>query len=242
MAEAMTKAITPPSEKRHGAHPGWWTALAVFATGWAGVPYALPLAAAAPWVVLRSRGRSIATTASLRWLLAVVATGVAVVGMVGARAHRTIPFGVHSADAARDWLDGSGSAVPGVGVMAAVLAAFVVATVATRGVLGCVVLAGAALTVSASASAVYARSLNVFEASLVAFPVWSLAWIAGMALWLGPLARWGEERVWRLRFDAPPRAARRDLALGAALVALALVLRLLLASPLTALARRVTIP
>jgi hypothetical protein len=114
----------------------------------------------------------------------------------------------------------------------------VLAAAASRGVLGCVVLAEILLRAAVIAAVVLARSRNVFEGAVVAFPVWTLAWVAGLVVMLAPLSAWGA------RF--PPRPLRdsgfphRPLLIGAGLVAAAVLLRLAAAAPYADLAQRLT--
>jgi hypothetical protein len=155
----------------------------------------------------------------------VLLVGVTSIGLAGDHAVRSIPFGAASEHAARAWLEHAGSAPPGLWMMLLAGAVFVVATGATRGILGCLVLAGVTLRVAIFASAIYREATNLVTATAAAFPLWTVAWLAGMVVLFAPLAGG----------IGPLKAGngRRTLALGAGLLALALVLRLA-AAPLYA--------
>lgn len=242
----MIKATHPhPSsvaEKPATSHPGWWTALAVLATAWLGVPMLLPVAAAIPWILFRrSRGEPAhRLMPTVRWALAVWVTTAAMVALAGSTATRSIPFGAQSAGAARAWLDSAGGAVPSLVEMAAWVLLFVGTTMASRGLLGSVVLAQTLAVTAVHAAIVFAQSWNIAHACVVALPIWSALLVCGMILLLDPLAAWGESR---LSGGTVPRAvSRRSLTMGAALLAGAFLFRLALAGPVTHLARSVTLP
>lgn len=242
----MTKAAHPNpasvTEESTTSHPGWWAVLAVVATAWLGVPMLLPVAASVPWILFRRRRGPQAhrLTPTIRWALGVWITTCAMVALAGAMATRSIPFGAQSADAARAWLDGSGGAVPSLVEMAAWVLLFVGATMASRGLLGSVVLAQTLLITAVHAAVVFAHSWNIAHACVVALPAWSALLICGMTLLLDPLAAWGESRL--AHQDIPRFFSRRDLIAGAVLVAGAFLTRLALAGPFTHLVRSVTLP
>jgi hypothetical protein len=235
--DATGNDTLPAAEaSRIDGHVTGWTTAAVLAVMWAGVPWAAPLAATAPlaWVLRRERSRP-RTPLVTRWVGAVGIAGAVCIGLIGARAVRTVPFGPAASDDTRGWLEGAGAAPPAIWAMLAASAGFAVATVTTRGLLGCVVLSGVVLWAAATAGAVYARCSNLFEATVVALPVWTLLWVAGMALALGPLSAWSPSR----RVGGAP-FPRRVLLVATALVAAALLVRLLAAPMYTELARRMT--
>jgi hypothetical protein len=243
MNKATHTESVPAPDDRSTAHPGWWTVLAVLVTAWLGVPLALPLLAAAPWIWFRWRNETHAHRLgpTLRWALAVWITGAAALALAGDRALRTIPFGATSATTAHAWLDGASSAVPSLSAMLVATLLFAVATVASRGVAGAVVLASALLVSDVHSSTVLSRSWNVLTAAPMAIPLWSVLTLAGMTLLLDPLAAWGDSRVWRIRRDES-LVSRRRLIIGAALIVAGILARVALAAPLTELARRVTLP
>jgi hypothetical protein len=230
------------AEERASAHPGWWTALATLATAWLGVPWALPVAAAVPWLLFRRRHPAHRIMPALRWALAGWVTGVALLCLAHGRAVRTIPFGAEAATGVRAWMDGSGDAVPSLVAIVVWTALFAVGAASTRGVVGCLVLANALLVSAVHASAILAQSSNVLYASLVALPVWSLCWLFGMVVLLEPLAAWGEARLLRIRRDERRVFSRRRWVVGVGLVVAALLTRLLAAPLSTDLVRRITLP
>jgi hypothetical protein len=244
----MIKATHPEpasiAEESDSAHPGWWTALAVIATAWFGIPMVLPIAAAVPWILFRRRrdpsARRIGYT--LRWALATLVTGIAMVALAGDRAIRSIPFGERAIEGARAWVGGTGGAVPPLLVMAQWTILFALASVLTRGILGGVLLAHVLLITALHAAMVFASSLNVVQASVVAFPIWSVLLLAGMTLLLDPLASWGESRFRRGQNETRAVVPARRILLGAVFIAAAFAARLVVAGPLTDVLRRLTTP
>lgn len=232
---------SPVAEESASAHPGWWTALATLGFAWLGVPWALPIAVAVPWLLFR-RHHANRLVPALRWAAAGWVTAVAVLCLAGARAVRTIPFGTDAATAAGAWLDGSGDAVPSWVAIVVWTALFVVGAVSTRGVVGCLVLASALLVSAVHAGAIFAQSSNVLHASLVALPLWSLCWLFGMVLLLEPLSAWGDARLLRIRRDGAPQFSRRRWVFGMALILAAVAARFVAAPLFTDLVRRLTLP
>ena len=120
--------------------------------------------------------------------------------------------------------------------MLAASAGFAIAAVATRGLLGCVALAGIVLWTAVTAAVVYAQCNNLVEATVVALPAWTLLWVAGMTMALAPLSAWIASR----RHAEDAAFNRRQLLVAAALVAAAVLVRLGAAPLYTEIARRVT--
>jgi len=215
-----------------------WTSAALFGVMWAGVPWAAPLAAAAPLAFVLRRGDvRLRTSLVTRWVATVWALGVVCIGLMGARAVRTVPFGLVGSDHARGWLDGAGATPTGPWAMLAASAGFAIAAATTRGLLGCVALAAIVLWTGVTAGVVYARSNNVFEATAVALPLWTLLWVAGLTVALAPLSALSPSRR-RSEGDVLPR---RTLLVAAALVAAAVLVRLAAAPLYTELAQRLTV-
>lgn len=238
-----TKTEAVPAETT-SAHPGWWTALAVLATSWLGVPFILPIVAALPWLVFQRRNAELRShpTPLIRWAVAVWATGAAMAALAGERVARAIPWGVSSSDATRAWLEGSGGATPSWPTMIAWLLVFVIASASLRGVLAPIIVAHALLITAVQAAVVFAQSSNILAAGIVALPLWSGLLLCGMLLLLDPLAIWGASRPWRVRdttLGSP--ASRRRLQVGVGLVVAAFLARLLLAGPVTDVLRRLTL-
>ncbi len=241
MIKATSIESVSDAKKGSSSHPGWWAVLAVLATAWLGIPWLLPIAAVLPWILFRRRhgaeARRLAPT--FRWAVAVWVTTGAMVALAGTTAVRSIPFGARSTAAARAWLD-SGAAVPSLAEMAAWLLLFVGTTMASRGMLGGLVLAQVLAITAVHAAVVFAQSWNLAHASLVALPLWSAMLLVGMILLVEPLAAWGESRLSPGLLPRP--ISRRHVTVGVALVAGALLFRLALAGPFTHLARSVTLP
>lgn len=234
--EAVPAETTP-------AHPGWWTALAVLATSWLGIPLVLPIAAALPWLVFRRRNAGLRgrPTPLVRWSVAVWATGAAMAALAGERVARSIPWGVASSDATRAWLEGSGGAVPSWSAMIAWVLVFVIASASLRGALAPIVVAHALLITAVQAAVVFAQSSNILAAGFVALPLWSGLLLCGMIQLLDPLAVWGASRPWRVRdTTGGTPASRRRLQVGVGLVFAAFLARLVLGGPVTDALRRLT--
>ncbi len=242
MAKATHPIPASVEEKPATSHPGWWAVLSVLATAWLGIPMLLPIAAAVPWILFRrSRGEDARRLMpTVRWALAVWITTCAMVALAGTTATRSIPFGTQSAAAARAWLDGGGGAVPTWVEMAAWVLLFIGTTMASRGWLGCLVLAQALSVTAVHAAVVFAHSWNIAHACTVALPIWSALLVCGMLVLLDPLAAWGETRL--APSSVPRTVSRKSLMTGAALVAGAFLFRLALAGPITHLVRSVTLP
>lgn len=227
---------TIEQESRAATRVTAWTAGALLAVMWAGVPWLAPLAASAPLAAgFRSRTERWPRALIVRWVVTVVIVGGVLIGLVGDRAVRAVPFGANAASRTAGWLEGTDPAVPGVVAMLIMSVAFVLTTIASRGLLGCVVIAGVALRAAVVASVIYGRSTNLFDATVAAFPAWTLAWLAGAIVMFAPLSRRGV---------AGPSArdaggnSSRALAMGAALLAASVLLRLTTASIYAALAHR----
>lgn len=240
MTKPAHTELSPPAEERTSAHPGWWTVLAVLVAAWLGVPWTLPVAAAVPWLFFRRRNRTDRLAPTLRWALAVGAAGLAIVALASHRAIRTIPAGPETATAVHTWLAGNGDAPPSLASMAVWAALFAAGTVASRGMVGGVVLANALLVSAVQAGTILAQSSNVFHACWIAFPVWSLLLLGGMALLIEPVAGWSEARVWRIRRGDAAVFSKRRWIVGLAMIAAGFATRILLAPVITDLARRVT--
>ncbi len=240
----MPHAAAPRESNSESAepHPSAWAAVLVFAVACAGIPWVGPVAAALPlfWQRYRRRaGAAMGRSVSVRWVFWTLVAATAAIGLVGARAVRTIPMGVDGAASIRSWLHGAGSASPGIVWMLVVSAIFVLVARVARGAVAWLVAAVVVLQASAAAATVYARAENLIAATPAALPLWTVAWLAGMAVVMGDAAR----RSDRGRAK-DPSAPWSGLArwLGPGLLALAIVLRLALASLITAFARRVTLP
>jgi len=225
-------------------HPSAWAPVAVFAVACAGVPWAAPFAAALPFFWHRYRGQTdgaVRRSVYLRWVLSTLVVAAAAVGLMGARAVHTVPLGSDTVASVRAWLAGDGGAPPGILWMLAVTAVFALAASVARGMLAWLVVATVTLQASTAAATVYSRAENLVVATPAALPLWTVAWLAGMAIVLGRVSGPRPQST-----PAPSTAGdtgRRGAVtgLGAGLIVLALVLRLVLASLITTLARRVTI-
>src|SRR4030095_15924473 len=153
-------------------------------TAWIGIPMALPVAAALPWVLFNWRrghdSPSIAPT--IRWCIAGCCTTVAMSALAGERAVRAVPFGAETVVRARAWLDGTGGAAPSLALMGALAVLMIATAIPLRGVIASVVLANALAITAIHASVIFANSTNLLHASLVAMPLWTALWLVGMIL------------------------------------------------------------
>ncbi len=212
--------------------------MTVLVTAWIGIPMALPLTAALPWILFNWRRRdaepSIAPT--IRWCIAVWCTTAAMSALAGERAVRSVPFGAQAVMSARAWLEGSGGATPSWIMMAAWAVLLVATSIPLRGVIASVVLAHALAISAIHASVIFANSTNLMHASVVALPIWTAFLLVGMILLLDPLAAGG---IALLRDPQAP--SRKRVMTGAVLVLLAFLTRFALAGVLTAIARRVAL-
>lgn len=209
----------------------WWTFAALLACQGAGVPWAAPVAAAAPWILhVRAREGAAPAPVSWRWVATVFLTGLAMAGLGGERALRAVPAGAWVVNATRAWLDGTAGAFPSPALLAASVAACAAAAIPARGIAGAVVMAQLLLGAAVSAAAVYSRAFNLVEATVVAVAPWTLGAIAGCVLLMPALRARGETK------------ARRMVLAGAIVVAAALLLRLAAAPVFTRIARELTLP
>ncbi len=220
------RTTSPPAHAVREAHPGWWTVLAILPTAWIGIPMALPLAAAAPWILFRRNQSASAArlTPATRWALATFLAGGAMFGLAGERAIGSVPWGHAAASAMGAWIDGSAGAVPSWLTMALWSGLFLIAASVARGWAASLVLAHALLVCAVHASVVLAHSANIFRAGLVALPVWSMLLLAGMTILMEPLAPWVASRI--ANRDAPLVLPKR-LTVGVGLLGGAFLARLL---------------
>jgi hypothetical protein len=236
MIKSAKAESVPVSDERESAHPGWWAAMTVLVTAWIGIPMALPVAAALPWVLFNWRrghdAPSIAPT--IRWCIAVWCTTVAMSALAGERAVRAVPFGAETVVRARAWLDGTGGAAPSLVLMGALAVLMIATAIPLRGVIASVVLANALAITAIHASVIFANSTNLLHASLVAMPLWTALWLVGIILLLDPLASEGMAAV---RNSQAPE--RKRVMTAAVLILLAFVTRFALAGLMTNLAHQV---
>lgn len=233
VAAARRKA--PESAKEGSGHPATWAGLGTFVAAWLGLPWMVPVVAVVPlaWARMRRHDDWLAGEDMwLRWLAGVLLGTVCAIGLVGGPALRSVPLAPRAVAAATAWLGGANAAPPLIWMAVGTLL-FVGSVLATRGFLGWFVLAFFTAQAAVSAHVVYLRAGNLFAATPIAIPPWTLAWIVGMAEVLGtssgglksPFRRGAAPRWW----------------LGPALIVLALILRVSLAGLFTALAAHATI-
>lgn len=234
MIKTAKAETVPVSAERESSHPGWWAALAVLLTTWLGIPMALPLAAALPWILFNRRRDDRATASTVRWAIAVWCTMAAMSALAGERAVRSVPFGAESAASARAWLEGTAGAAPSWMLMAAWPVLMVATAVPLRGVVASVVLAHALAISAIHASVIFANSSNLLHASLVAMPIWTALLLIGMMLLLNPLASGGMALL-----REPQVHRRKHVMTAAVLILLAFLTRFALAGLVTNLAHQV---
>ena len=236
MIKSTKAESVPVAYEGESAHPGWWAAMAVLVTAWVGIPMALPLAAALPWILFNRRhhGHMPTLAPTIRWCIAVWCTTVAMSALAGERAVRSVPFGMAAVTSARAWLEGSAGAAPSWILMAAWVLLTAATAIPLRGVIASVVLAHALAISAIHASVILANSSNLLHASVIAMPVWTGLLLVGLIFVLDSLAGGG---ITSLR-EAP---GRKRLMTGAILIGLAFLTRLALAGVLTSVARRVAL-
>jgi len=238
-ADAPAREIEPSDESTRLV---LWTLAAVVVSLVLGVRAATPVLASLPFIqaVYRrapfapARARALAW----RWSLALMLIMLASAAFVLDRAWEGVAFGSATLSGARAWLHGDAGAPWTTLDMLAIAVAYVVACVASGGLLGTVVLAGAVCAAAASASAVFEGGANILRSALIAVSPWQWAFLLGLWLLFAPLAALGRARVLRrpgAEFALPPH--RRDLIWGTALVIAAIFARLVLAGGWSDLAR-----
>jgi len=221
---------------RHDRHTAAVAATALLVTLWVGIPWVASVAAAAPllWRVHR-RGEPLRPGLVWRWTATVFALGTAMAALASERAMRAIASGAWAREGAAAWIGGTGDAFPSVVAMLLATALFAVAIIATRGMAAPILLAELILSSATAASVVYAHALNMFSATVVAVPVWSITLIAGWCMALSAMARWTPRHAL-----APDTRRRAWMGLG--LIVLALALRLAAAPAVTRLVQQLTVP
>jgi hypothetical protein len=237
----MTKPAPNPDAARDDRNVVMWAAVALIVTLWIGIPWTASAAAAAPLALyLRDPRRGLRASLLSRWVVTVFLVGLAMAGLGTVRALRAIPTGPWAFAATRNWLDGTGSVAPSAVILCAQVLVFAAAAVATRGLAGVWVLSELVLNAAVAASVVYGRSFNAFEATAVAAAPWTIAAVAGCSVLLSPLRSWRPGRTRTNPVDGS-RDVRRSAVIGATLIGLAVVLRLVAAGAFTRIARHLTV-
>lgn len=236
MIKSTKAESVPVAYEGESAHPGWWAAMTILITAWIGIPMALPLTAALPWILFSRRHRENMPTLAptIRWCIAVWCTTVAMSALAGERAVRSVPFGMTAVTSARAWLEGTAGAAPSWVLMAAWVLLTAATAIPLRGVIASVVLAHALAISAIHASVILANSSNLLHASVIAMPVWTGLLLVGMIFVLDSLAAGGITSLRETR-------SRKRLMTGAILIGLAFLTRLALAGVLTSVARRVAL-
>jgi hypothetical protein len=233
----MIKPASSPERSADTApgHPGWWTVLAILVVAWIGIPWMLPVAVAAPWILFRRRHPDAALRpfAAVRWAVAAWAGAVAMIALAGPRAIRSVPFGDDAVAASRAWV-GGGAPVPSWMELIVWTALFAATAFVFRGLAAPFVVAGAIAIAAVHAATVFSSSTNVLASFVAAIPIWTALLVVGMATALEPAARFGLAGV----RPGSPSAGRLRLAAG--LILAAFVFRLL-SSPYSAVLSRTTV-
>lgn len=207
-----------------------------------------PLIVTAPLVpVLFKRSRTArhgaVTGMTVRWVISVFLTALVASAFVPDRVLDSFPYAVRSAENVRSWLTGLSSGSPaGYSYILGGMAAFVIASVVSAGVLGCVLWSIGLGTCAAAASYLYSQGINVVQITLVAVPPWQIALFAAGLFALAPAAAFSRRHVFRRgEDDLEWQPLRRHVYVAAGLFVLSLLLRLAVAGPYLALVRRWTI-
>jgi hypothetical protein len=226
----------PEKEIRRGeafdhGHLVAWSATALLIAQLIGIPGTASVAAALPLTIRHLRGRPAPSLALLtRWALAVLFIGTALAAMGGTRAAGAIATGPWAQAVTTATMHGSKNGAPLFLPMLIATLVFAGAMFLRGGIAGPILLAEAILFAGASAATVYSSAYNAFAATPVAFPIWTIAWIAGACILLAANA--GDHETRR----------RRGRLIGGSLFAAALVLRLAAAPFVVQFLRAATLP
>lgn len=177
---------------------------------------------------------------ALRWAASLLLLLLASAAFVGPRLSQSVLAGAGVYEQTLSWLAGAGSPPLGAGTVIIVFVAFVVAVVAAGAAAGSAVVAVAIGTAAVSGAVICSSGYNLLQIAVVAISPWQWALLAGLTLILVAASA---EPI------APAEAPRRIRALvsdrrvlaGAALVAVALLLRVTVEPWYTALVHNWTI-
>lgn len=191
---------------------------------------------------VRAKKYDAVTAVFVRWALTVYLTVLVSAAFVRDRMLASFPFAADAAGAVEQALAGSGGPPVGLVYIAVGLLAFAVLAAVSVGIAGCVLASVALGAAAASTAVLFTHGNNVLLIALVALPPWQWALLAAAAFSFAPAAAWGGWRLLRLVDEEPERTwlTRRAL-IVAGLFALALLLRLTLASPYLSLVRHWTV-
>lgn len=214
---------------REDRHVTAWAAGALALALFTGIPALASVFAALPLTIRSLRNGPPPTTALVvRWAAMVLFLGTAVTAMSSTRAAGAVATGRWAQRAVQNWISGSGAPVPPVLEMVIVSLLLLVAVWLRRGVAIPIVLAEAILCAGVAAATFYRHAINIFSATVLALPVWTLAWIAGACVLMGTQALANDE------------ARRRAWIVGGSLLAAAVLLRLFTAPLFSQLLPRLT--
>jgi hypothetical protein len=180
---------------------------------------------------------------SWRWAVSLFATALTASAFVPDRVSHSFLFAVRASEDMQGWLTGIAAGPPaGYVYIAAGTAAFVVVSVLTVGVLGCLLWSIALGASAVAAASLYAQGNNIVQITLIAVPPWQIAQFASGLFLLAPAAAFSRRAVFRVSGDGLEwRGLRRYALVAAGLFVLSLLLRLTIAEPYLALVRHWTI-
>jgi hypothetical protein len=183
------------------------------------------------------------TSVVFRWAISLFATTLAVSAFVPTRLSDSFPFAARASENTMSWLIGASKGAPAGYVYIVVgMAAFVVVSVLSVGLLGTVLWSIALGASAVAAVSLYAQGHNIVQITLIALPPWQIALFASALFALAPAAVFSRRLVFR-RCDNEFewQVLRRYTLIAGGLFALSLLLRLMVAGPYLALARHWTI-
>jgi hypothetical protein len=184
------------------------------------------------------------TGAFWRWALTVFLTTLVSAAFVRDRMVSSFPFAERAARALEQAVAGSGTA-PATGLVEIVvgMAAFLVLSAVSLGIAGCVLMSVALCTAAAAAAVLFTHGNNVLLIALIACPPWLWALFAAATLAFVPALSFGGSKWFGIGASLmeSDRFKRRAVIAGGLFV-LAVLLRLLLASPYISLVRLWTVP
>lgn len=212
----------------------------------AGQWWLTPLLGVAPFVHLLATGGSRLSAErldglTLRWAATLLMTVLIATAFLPGQTRGAVPGGPGMDAHVRAWLLGTEGPAWGFVWLALVPIVIAAATVVSDGVAGWLLYGVLLLQLAIHASVVYERGTNLILCTLVALSPWQWALMAGLTLAIGPLR--GRSLVHFLGAGPAidPEKERRRLLIAGALVALALLLRLVLSTPYTRLAGHWTV-
>lgn len=207
-------------------------------------PPVSPLLLTAPVVkplIRRVRGAGV-TSLIWRWALTVFLTVLVSAAFVFDRMLSAFPFAAPAAEAMERALAGTGGAPAGLMEIVLGVIAFAVLAAASMGIAACVLLSIALGTAAAAAAVLFVHGNNVLMIALVACPPWQWSIFVAAILLFTPAVDAGRAKLLGIpgAIDKRQRLERRAI-VGAGLILISVLLRLILSGPYLDLIRRWTV-